>query len=290
MNRNGRHLTSPDDLRVSDEVRRHGSRSSPEAMGCPLVLDRAPRRVRRLVPPPRFVPRDGASGREEGAPSAPAEQEAPKAKDAAEPEKDQDAAPAPDAAPPPATDPSQTRRVAPIEVFKDDVAQAMLGLEKVSPLPPVAFTGSELAQVREMAANPNLGFNRPIVDRVVRGLTARLTDKKNIQALLEMPEEDPKAAVPKKGAAPKKPLTDGGKAIEEATTDLLDPIFRARGSKNEQFLSSLPADPQSVPAPAHEESPRAPRAGHDRAGRGRQPRFHRSCSRARSPVARRPSG
>ena len=76
-------------------------------------------------------------------------------------------------------------------------------------MPPVAFTANELAQVKEMAANPNVGFDRPIVDRVVRGLAARLTEKKNIQALLETPEEDPKAAVPKKGAAPKKP--EGGR-------------------------------------------------------------------------------
>jgi hypothetical protein len=179
----------------------------------------------------------GQAAAKKARPPAPAEQDAPKAKDAAE-EKDQDAAPAPDASAAAAADPSQTRRVAPIEVFKDDIAEALNDPAKIIPLPAVPFAPNELAQVKEMAANPNLNFDRVIVDRVVRAQVAKLTDKKNILALLETPEEDPKAAVPKKGAAPKKPSTDGGKAIEEATMDLLDPIFRARGSKNDQFLSS----------------------------------------------------
>ena len=220
---------------------------------------RAPRRPRRLAPPPRFVPRDGASGREEGAQSAPAEQETADGEGRGRTGKGcRTPHPPPTPAPPPAADPSQTRRVAPVEVFKDPAAQAILDLGKVVPLPRRGLHRQRARPGEGDGGEPEPELRPPIVDRVVRGLAARLTDKKNIQALLEMPEEDPKAAVPKKGAAPKKPQGDGGKAIEEATTASSTRSF-APGGPRTTIPVGLPADPQPVPAPAAEESSRAPR-------------------------------
>ena len=94
----------------------------------------------------------------------------------------------------------------------------------------------ELAQVKEMAGNPNLPTDRDLIDRVVRGLAARLTDRRSIQSLLEgPPHEAPKADPAKKGAAAKRSGGDGGKAIQTATTNLLEPIFLARGSQERRL-------------------------------------------------------
>ena len=148
-------------------------------------------------------------------------------------------APAPDVAAPVA-DPSQTRHVEQIEVFKDPLAEDLLNMGKVISSPVVTITDNEMAQIRDQAGNPNLTFNRQLMDKVVRGLVGQLTDKKNIHELLKDPEEGaPKEIVPKKaGAKASKPEGDGGKAIEKATADMLDLVFRARGSKNEAFLTA----------------------------------------------------
>ena len=105
----------------------------------------------------------------------------------------------------------------------------------------MTITDNEMAQIRDQAGNPNLTFNRQLMDKVVRGLVGQLTDKKNIQELLE----GPRRRVPPRKSSPRRPGPrrasregDGGKAIEEATADLLEPIFRARGSKNEAFLTA----------------------------------------------------
>ena len=150
------------------------------------------------------------SRRRRGRASATAEQETGKAK--AAPAKDEGAPPAaaPDVAP---ADPSQSRRVSPVEVFTDPAVAGMLDIGKVVPITPVPFTETDRLRVNEMAGNPNLSIEHRTVERVVRGLAARLTDRKNIEGLLEEPEEG------------KKPEGDGGKAIQETTSHLLEPIF-----------------------------------------------------------------
>jgi hypothetical protein len=143
-----------------------------------------------------------------------------------------------DAAPAVPVDPAQTRRVAPVEVFKDPLAEEVIDLKKLQSLPPAPFTNEDLLRVKDMAQNINLQPDRSLIDRVVKGLAAKLTDRNSIKSLLEEPpvEEAPKGDVPKKGAAVKKREGDGGKAIQKATTDLLEPIFIARGVKNDTFL------------------------------------------------------
>jgi hypothetical protein len=172
----------------------------------------------------------------------PAAKSAASAKAAPAAESDQEAPPAaaPDVPGAPVADPSQTRRVEPIEVFKDPGAEELLDINKATPLPGApSITQTEILRVKEMAGNPNLPADRALIDRVVRGLAGRLTDRKSIQSLLEAPKgEAPKAAAKgeAKAAARKKPEGDGGKGIQEATSNLLEPIFLARGAKNEPFL------------------------------------------------------
>ncbi len=169
----------------------------------------------------------------------PADADEPKAKAKAA-DAEQDDAPAPDLPEAQPADPAQSGKVAPVEVFRDPAATALMDISKLKPLDPVAFTPNEVLQVKEMAANPNVTINRALVERVVRGLAANLTDKKSIQSLLEEPDPDPAKAPPaKKGAVPKKKTdTDGGKAIQAATADLLEPIYRARASGNDAFLTT----------------------------------------------------
>jgi hypothetical protein len=156
---------------------------------------------------------------------------------------DQEKAPqAPDVPGAPVADPSQTRRVAPVEVFKDESVEGILGLDKLKPLvgvPPVNPT--DILKVKEMAGNPNITPNTDLINQVVRGLAAQLTDRKSIQSLLEEPEEEPagNGNAPKKGAPPPKAAPkggDAGHAIQVTTSNLLDPIFTAQGAKNEGFL------------------------------------------------------
>jgi hypothetical protein len=160
------------------------------------------------------------------------------AKDAPAEQAGKDEAPvAPDVAGALPVDPAHTRRVAPVEVFKDPLAEEVLDISKLMPVQPAPFTNEDVLRVKEMAQNPNLPVDRSLIDRVVRGLAARLTDKKSIQSLLEEPEEPvTKGDVPKKGAAVKKREGDGGKAIQAATANLLEPIFIARGVRNDGFL------------------------------------------------------
>lgn len=156
------------------------------------------------------------------------------AKDAKADDDDKEAAAA---AGEPAADPSKTQRVAPVEVFKDPNAEAIIGIRSLTTLPPAPFTNEDLLKVKEMASNPNLQPNKLLIDQVVKGLAAKLTDRKSVQALLEgPPEEAPPGQPGKKAAAKKAPTSDGGKAIEKATVDLLEPIRVARGVKNDAFL------------------------------------------------------
>jgi hypothetical protein len=172
-------------------------------------------------------PSTAKTGEAKAAPDTDAGQDAP-------------AAAAPDVEKAPVADPSQTRRVAPMEVFKDPVAEEILDIKKLTPLAPAPFTQNDILRVREQAENPNLKPDRVLIDRVVRGLAAQLTDKKAIQNLLiTPPEELPKDEPAKKGAPPKKKSdNDGGQAIEQTTLNLLEPIFKARGNKNDAFLQT----------------------------------------------------
>src|SRR5262249_35583641 len=121
---------------------------------------------------------------------------------------DKDAAPAaPDVEGAPPADPSKTQRVAPVEVFKDANAEAILGIKNLTSLPPAPFNNQDLLTVKGMAANPNLPPNKLLIDQVVKGLAAKLTDKKSVQSLLEgPPEEAPKADAKKGSAARKAPV------------------------------------------------------------------------------------
>ncbi len=134
------------------------------------------------------------------------------------------AAPAPDTATPAPADPSQTQRVAPNEIFKDKNAEQALDVTKFRALTGPAITPEDIMTVKGMASNPNEIPDRAKIERVVQSLAAELTDHRNIQALIE--------------PSPGKPNPQVAQAIQNATTNLLEPLFLAQSAKNQAFLTT----------------------------------------------------
>jgi hypothetical protein len=167
-----------------------------------------------------------------------------KSKKAARADADDAPATAPDVTAAPVADPSQTRKVEPIEVFKDPNVELLqlLDVNKFKALPPVPFTEVDRLTVLDWAGNKNAAVDRAIVDRVVKGLAAKLTDKAGIQALIEIPEEEVKPVGEVNKAALKKAeeaaaaRSEAAKAIPDFTAKLLEPIFVARSAGNLEFL------------------------------------------------------
>ena len=79
---------------------------------------------------------------------------------------------------------------------------------------------------------------------MVRGLAAKLTDPKNIKALIEpppeiiVPEDDKEKnkAAKRKAVAELEANAKAAKEIPDATANLLEPLFRARSAGNQAFL------------------------------------------------------
>ena len=133
------------------------------------------------------------------------------------------AAPAPDTANPSPADPSQTQKVAPNEIFKDKNAEQALDVNKFRAIISPPVTPDEIMAVKGMASNPNEIPDRPKIERVVQSLAAELTDHRNIQALI-----DP---------SPGKSNPAVAQAIQNATTNLVEPLFLAQSAKNQAFLT-----------------------------------------------------
>jgi hypothetical protein len=129
-----------------------------------------------------------------------------------------------DASPEPPPDPSKTLRVAPVEVFKDPNAEAVVDLKKFTPIRSRPIQREDLALFKEMAGNPAAPVDPVVIRRVVSALIGELTDTRNIQALIDPPP----------GMTPTSPAMQ---AIESATTNLVEPLFVGRANKSVQFLN-----------------------------------------------------
>jgi hypothetical protein len=126
------------------------------------------------------------------------------------------------AEPPP--DPSKTMKIAPMEVFKDANAEAILDLKNFRPIRNPQPQSSDLPQVKEMSQSPTMPVDQTVIRRLVGGMVSQLTDTRNIQALI-----DPPPGLP--------PASPAVRAIEDATTNLMEPLFVARANKSNQFLT-----------------------------------------------------
>ena len=128
----------------------------------------------------------------------------------------------PPAEPPP--DPSQTQKVAPVEVFKDPNAEAILNVKKFNPIRNRPPAPGDVAAVQGMASTPNASVDSNVIRRVVEGMVAQLTDTKNIQAVIDPPPGMPAGA-------------PAMRAIEEATTTLIEPLYVGRANQSTRFLT-----------------------------------------------------
>ena len=128
----------------------------------------------------------------------------------------------PPAEPPP--DPSQTQKVSPVEVFKDPSAEELLDVKKYNPIRSVRMMPGDVEAVKITAGNPNAAVDTTVIRRMVDGMVAQLTDTKNIQALIDPPPNMPAGSPTMR-------------AIEEATRNLLEPIYMARAAQSTRFLT-----------------------------------------------------
>ena len=128
----------------------------------------------------------------------------------------------PPAEPPP--DPSQTQKVSPVEVFKDPNAEELLDVKKYNPIRSVRMMPGDVEAVKVTAGNPNAAVDTTVIRRMVDGMVAQLTNTKNIQALIDPPPNMPAGSPTMR-------------AIEEATRNLLEPIYMARAAQNTRFLT-----------------------------------------------------
>ena len=123
-------------------------------------------------------------------------------------------------------DVDQSGKIVPYEIFRDPKAEKLLGVDNYPEIkkPPVA--NADLQQVNGMAGG-QVAMDLALVNRVVDAMVAKLTDHGNIQALIEPSPKLPAAA-------------PANRAIQDATTALLEPIFLARGAapRNTSFLTS----------------------------------------------------
>jgi hypothetical protein len=122
-------------------------------------------------------------------------------------------------------DPSQTRRIAPNEVFRDPKAEALLNILKFQELNKGKVVSNEdLLKFKAMAADPNANIEPTLIERVIDAQIARLTDRANIQALLSTEKASPAA----------------GHAIHDATNVLLEALFLAKATtpRNDPFLTA----------------------------------------------------
>ncbi len=141
------------------------------------------------------------------------------------PTKKEDGVQAPDAADADsANEPSLSRKVVPNEVFRDPKAEKLLEIEKFPAVGKAVVANTEILELNAMAGGVSV-VNTTLIDRVVDAMAAKLTDHANIQALIDPPDKQ----------SPSAPVA---RAIDEATRDLLEPIYLARSAKNAAFLTA----------------------------------------------------
>ncbi len=117
-----------------------------------------------------------------------------------------------------------TSKALPYDVFHDKSAEELLDVNGFTQIKKPKVTQGEIQEFKGMAG-PGGQPESNLMNRVVDAMVAELTDHANIQALIDpSPKTNPQAEV--------------NKAINEATTTLLEPIFLARTNKNQAFLLS----------------------------------------------------
>jgi hypothetical protein len=125
-----------------------------------------------------------------------------------------------------AADPSQTNKIVANEIFRDPKVDKLklLDINKFPHTIRPQVQQNDILQLNAMAGGADANVEKAVIDRVVDAMASRLTDHANIQALIDPP-------------ARQNPNAPTVRAIQEATSVLLEPIFLARSANNQSFLS-----------------------------------------------------
>jgi hypothetical protein len=168
-----------------------------------------------------------APGKNEGqtkpaaAKAEPADGDEPKAKQPTGPDSKADTGDAAD-------DSGQSGKIVPYEIFRDPKAEKLLGIDNYPQLNvnKGIVAAADLQELNGMAGG-STAVDLALVNRVVDAMVSKLTDHSNIQALIDPPQK-------------LSPSAPANRAIQDATTALLEPIFLARGAvpRNQSFLTS----------------------------------------------------
>ena len=122
-------------------------------------------------------------------------------------------------------DPINTKKIAPNDVFRDPKAEALVDMAKLKSIAARPVSQAELLEFKAQAGGVNANLDKDLMGRVVDAMVAKLTDKSNVQALVDPPESLPASSPVFKG-------------VQEATTTLIEPIFQAKSIKNQAFLTT----------------------------------------------------
>lgn len=120
-------------------------------------------------------------------------------------------------------DPSESHQTAPIMVFKDPNAELALDLKQYAEIQATRTPSqADIDQVKAMAGSPLVNVDQNLIQTVVAGMVAQLTNPRNIQAAIDANDQT-------------NPNSAAARAVQTATQNLLEPIFMARASKSVQF-------------------------------------------------------
>ena len=140
-------------------------------------------------------------------------------------------------------------------------AEKLLGMEKLKTVPAKPVGQNEIfrtSKPRPAASNANI--DKEVIRRVVQAMVAKLTDRANVQALVDPPDS----------RATHAPQAHG---IQEATTALLEPIFAGEEHQESGVPDRVLPNLERRAHAAAQEPPDPSRPGDDHPGRVRHCRF-----------------
>ena len=124
-------------------------------------------------------------------------------------------------------DRANSTKIIPYEIFRDPKAEKLLDINNYPQYQQADRSRTATSKNSTAWRAGRSPIDLAVVNRVVDAMVSKLTDHANIQALIDPP---PKLS----------PAAPANRAIQEATTALLEPIFLARGAvpRNQSFLTS----------------------------------------------------
>ncbi len=110
------------------------------------------------------------------------------------------------------------------EIFRDPRAEKLLDVDEFKPVIGPSVTDGEVLQFKAIAEGVDPNVDKALIDKVVHAMAAKLTDHANIMALINANTKS-------------SPNSKTARAIQDATTNLIVPLFSARSHNTQAFLA-----------------------------------------------------